>query len=69
MKLILSILFLPLSSAFIPLIDGGKGIPKLYEGYFNDQIAKQAASAMSRAITTGNSHETASTYITSSDGP
>lgn len=54
MKLILSILFLPLSSAFIPLIDGGKGIPKLYEGYFNDQIAKQAASAMSRAITAGN---------------
>ena len=28
--------------ALVPFIDGGKGIPKLYEGYFNEQIAKQA---------------------------
>lgn len=42
-----------LASALIPLIDGGKGMPKLYEGYFNDQIAKQAGSAVSRAISAG----------------
>ena len=40
-------------TAFVPLIDGGKGIPKLYEGYFNEQIAKQAGSAVSRAIGAG----------------
>lgn len=36
-------------SAFVPLIDGGKDIPKLYDGYFNSQIAKQLATAVSRA--------------------
>ena len=35
-------------TAFIPLIDGGKGMPKLYDGWFNDQLSKQAASAVSR---------------------
>lgn len=38
------------TSAFIPLIDGGKGMPKLYDGWFNDQISKQAASAVGRAV-------------------
>jgi hypothetical protein len=40
-------------AAFVPFIDGGKNIPKLYEGYFNEQIAKQAGSAVSRAIGAG----------------
>jgi hypothetical protein len=57
MKISLALLFIPLSKAFVPFIDGGKGIPKLYEGYFNEQIAKQAASAMSRAIAAGNVSE------------
>ena len=54
MKVSLVLLFLPLCQAFVPFIDGGKGIPKLYDGYFDEQIAKQAASAMSRAIAAGN---------------
>jgi len=37
----------------IPLIDGGKGMPKMYGGYFDDQIAKQASSAISKAISAG----------------
>eukprot|EP00547_Thalassionema_nitzschioides_P007805 CAMPEP_0194224728 /NCGR_PEP_ID=MMETSP0156-20130528/38024_1 /TAXON_ID=33649 /ORGANISM="Thalassionema nitzschioides, Strain L26-B" /LENGTH=286 /DNA_ID=CAMNT_0038956413 /DNA_START=8 /DNA_END=868 /DNA_ORIENTATION=+ len=41
------------TAAFIPLIDGGKGMPKLYDGWFNEQISKQAASAVSRAISAG----------------
>uniref|UniRef100_A0A7S1Z767 DUF1995 domain-containing protein n=1 Tax=Trieres chinensis TaxID=1514140 RepID=A0A7S1Z767_TRICV len=39
--------------AFIPLIDGGKGMPKLYDGWFNDQIAKQASTAVAKAISSG----------------
>ena len=39
--------------ALIPLIDGGKGIPKIYDGYFNEQIAKQACTAVSKAIAAG----------------
>jgi hypothetical protein len=42
------------NSAFVPFLDGGKGMPKLYDGWFNDQIAKQAATAMSKAIAAGN---------------
>ena len=42
------------SAAFVPLLDGGKGIPKLYDCYFNDQLAKQAATAVSKAIAAGN---------------
>jgi hypothetical protein len=42
------------SNAFVPFLDGGKGMPKLYDGWFNDQIAKQAATAMSKAIAAGN---------------
>lgn len=54
MKFLVILFALPLCNAFVPFIDGGKGIPKLYDGYFNEQIAKQAASAMSRAIAAGN---------------
>jgi hypothetical protein len=42
-----------LASAFVPLIDGGKGMPKLYDAYFNEQIAKQASTAVARAIGAG----------------
>jgi len=41
------------SNALVPLIDGGKTMPKLYDGWFNDQIAKQANTALSRAIAAG----------------
>jgi predicted CopG family antitoxin len=40
-------------SALIPLIDGGKGMPKIYDAWFNDQIAKQANAAISRAVASG----------------
>jgi hypothetical protein len=42
--------------ALIPLIDGGKDIPKLYNGYFDSQIAKQAATAVSAAISSGKTN-------------
>ena len=37
----------------IPLIDGGRGMPKMYDSYFDEQIAKQANAAISRAISAG----------------
>ena len=37
----------------IPLIDGGKQMPKMFDCYFNDQIAKQASTAVSKAIAAG----------------
>jgi len=40
-------------ASFVPLLDGGKGIPKLYDGWFNDQIAKQASTALSKAVSAG----------------
>jgi len=40
-------------SGFVPLIDGGKGMPKLYDGWFNEQVSKQAATAVSRAVSAG----------------
>mmetsp|Transcript_9310 Transcript_9310/g.12348 ORF Transcript_9310/g.12348 Transcript_9310/m.12348 type:complete len:293 (+) Transcript_9310:137-1015(+) len=39
--------------ALVPFIDGGKGIPKLYDGWMNGQIAKQARTAVSKAIQSG----------------
>lgn len=39
--------------ALIPLIDGGKGMPKMYNAYFDEQISKQACAAISRAISVG----------------
>jgi hypothetical protein len=41
------------ASAFVPFIDGGKGMPKLYDGWFDEQISKQAATAVSKAIAAG----------------
>ena len=40
-------------TSLVPFIDGGKGMPKLYDGWFNEQVSKQAASAVSRAIGAG----------------
>lgn len=39
--------------SLIPLIDGGKGIPKLYDAWMNGQIAKQARTAVAQAIGSG----------------
>ena len=41
------------TTSLVPFIDGGKGMPKLYDGWFNEQVSKQAASAVSRAINSG----------------
>ena len=53
-SLLFPALLLPaLVSSFVPFIDGGKGMPKLYDGWFNDQVAKQASAAVGRAISAG----------------
>jgi hypothetical protein len=44
------------SVSLIPLLDGGKDIPKLYNGYFDSQIAKQAATAVGAAISSGKTN-------------
>lgn len=58
MKKCLTVFILTATSPFVvslvPFIDGGKGMPKLYDGWFNDQIAKQASTAVSKAISAGN---------------
>ena len=48
------LLSLPLVDAFVPLIDGGTDIPKFYQSWFNDQIAKQASTAVQKAISAGH---------------
>jgi len=40
-------------SGLVPFIDGGKGMPKMYGGYFDEQIAKQASTAISKAMAAG----------------
>ena len=52
---LLQCLFLPCHS-FLPFLDGGKDIPKLYNGYFDSQIAKQAAAAVGAAISKGKTN-------------
>ena len=39
--------------ALIPLIDGGKQLPVLYQGWMNEQIAKQASTAIGKAVGDG----------------
>lgn len=41
------------TAAFVPFIDGGKGVPKLYDGWFDNQLAKQAATAVAKAVSSG----------------
>ncbi len=47
------IVSLCLAEAFVPFLDGGKVMPKLYDGWFNEQIAKQASTAVSKATAAG----------------
>jgi hypothetical protein len=56
MKLLMTLLLTTGSTtrAFVPFLDGGKGMPNIYDGWFNEQIAKQAATAMGKAIAAGN---------------
>jgi hypothetical protein len=51
--LVLIALLLPNGSALVPLIDGGKQMPALYNGWMNEQIAKQAATGVANAIAAG----------------
>lgn len=53
LSFVLVVIALHHACAFVPLIDGGKEMPKLYDAYFNDQIAKQASTAVSKAIAAG----------------
>mmetsp|Transcript_24591 Transcript_24591/g.23627 ORF Transcript_24591/g.23627 Transcript_24591/m.23627 type:complete len:299 (-) Transcript_24591:201-1097(-) len=53
LKIFLLTAISPLGTSLIPFIDGGKGMPKLYDGWFNDQISKQASTAVSKAIAAG----------------
>jgi hypothetical protein len=39
--------------ALVPFLDGGKGMPKLYNGWMDEQIAKQARTAVSKAVAAG----------------
>lgn len=57
--LLLVVAFWNVASAFIPLLNGGKDFPKLgqkYDAYFNQQVAKQAATAVSKAIGSGKTN-------------
>jgi hypothetical protein len=47
------LIVVPGAQSLIPFLDGGKDIPKLYSGYFDSQIAKQASTAVSAAISSG----------------
>ena len=42
--------------ALVPFLTGGSDIPKLYGGYFDQQIAKQAATAVGAAISKGKTN-------------
>jgi hypothetical protein len=53
MKGLYIVVFIPVATALVPFIDGGSGMPKLYDGWFNDQLSKQAATAVSKAISAG----------------
>ena len=54
--LALVVLLISHAEALIPFLDGGKDIPKLYNGYFDSQIAKQAATAVGAAISNGKTN-------------
>ena len=56
MSVLLLISFSSFAEALIPFLDGGKDIPKLYNGYFDSQIAKQAATAVGAAISSGKTN-------------
>ena len=41
------------ATALVPLLDGGKQMPKLYNGWMNEQIAKQASTGVANALAAG----------------
>lgn len=41
------------AEALVPFIDGGKGVPNLYDGWINEQVAKQARTAVGKAVAAG----------------
>ena len=49
----LFVVLLPSAAALVPLIDGGKQMPALYNGWLNEQIAKQASTGVANAIAAG----------------
>lgn len=55
-KVFVALLLLSIPShayGLVPFLDGGKGMPKMYGGYFDEQIAKQASTAVAKAISAG----------------
>jgi hypothetical protein len=53
LRSVLVVLGLCQVAALIPFIDGGKGMPKLYDGWFNEQVGKQAGTAVAKALAAG----------------
>ena len=51
--LIISAWLIGVTNSLVPFLDGGKEMPKLYDGWFNEQIAKQASTSVSKAIAAG----------------
>ena len=41
------------SWALVPMLDGGKQMPKIYDGWMNEQIAKQASTGIANALAAG----------------
>ena len=52
-RTLLFALLFPCASALVPLLDGGKEMPQLYNGWLNEQIVKQACTGVSNAIAAG----------------
>lgn len=53
-RMFLIFLIVQLANALVPFIDGGTDIPKFYQSYYDEKIAKQAATAVQKAIAAGN---------------
>jgi hypothetical protein len=55
-SLLILVIILPIAAnGLIPLLDGGgTKMPSLYKSWFDDQMARQASTAVSKAIATGN---------------
>jgi len=51
--ILFTISYAVLVGAFVPLFGGGNVMPKIYDGWFNDQIAKQASNSVGKAIAAG----------------
>mmetsp|Transcript_6401 Transcript_6401/g.15173 ORF Transcript_6401/g.15173 Transcript_6401/m.15173 type:complete len:318 (-) Transcript_6401:1133-2086(-) len=55
-SLLVATMMAPTAHALIPFLDGGKDMPKIYNGYFDSQIAKQAATAVGAAVSSGKTN-------------